>query len=360
MMMLLVPEEAIASVARSLGMRSDRVPTRVGNALVAQALRRAAFILAPCFAHELVRAVSGSLAALAPDDGEFADRVEAALEGLIAYGDILEMRADAENPWADGGSYTLRAAPPSFVARRDGSIAILGVAGDQISALTDDLETRIVYRGLLRILPSLPGEDLAAHLKELGLLPLAERTWLRLPSNELASSCVERIRAVVASEPNAASTDGFRLLDTARPVTFYRDRWVEPRSQHTGLYVARRPQLYGSSRWCVAEVELGRVKRFKDLRDPGDRIRPSDLAWRIQAAFDSLAGHPQQYRANATDGLMLLRFYSPLPSWAERRLAVVGIKTKAERCLFSYEIPNEDWPGERSFLSEALWMVQIA
>ena len=140
-------------------------------------------------------------------------------------------------------------------------------------------------------------------------------------------------------------------------MTFYRDRWVEPRNQHTGLYVARRPQRYGTPIWCVVELESGRVKRFKDLREPGDRIRPSDVAWRIQAAFDALAGHPQQYRASPADDVTLVRFYAPLPSWAERRLAIVGTKTQAERCLFSYEIPNDEWPGEHAFLNEALWMI---
>ena len=215
MTVLLNPREAIASVAKSLGMHSDSLPTRLGDGLIAQALRRAAFILAPCVAHELVRAVSESLAVLTPEDAEFADRVEMLLDGLIAYGDILEMRADAENPWATGSTYTLRAAPPSFVLRKDGSIAVLGVAGDQISALTEELEARIVHRGVLRILPPLPGEDVAADLKELGLLPLSERTWLHLPSSELASTCAERIRAVVAAETNAGSTEGLRILDTA-------------------------------------------------------------------------------------------------------------------------------------------------
>ncbi|ALK08978.1 hypothetical protein [Blastochloris viridis] len=356
---LITSREAIASVAKALGMRTDPAPTQLGDELIAQALRRAAFILAPCAAHELAHAVSGSLASLALEDPEFAGRVETILESLVTYGDILEMRADAENPWVTSTAYTLRSAPPSFVARKNGSIFLLGVAGDQISALTEDLGARIVHRGLLRVLLPLSGEELPLYLKELGLLPLSERTWLRLPRSEPASAYAGHIRSLVAAEPRAGSMDGLTILDTSRPVNFYRDRWVEPRNQHTGFYVARRPQKYGAAIWCVADLEAGRVNRFTDLSEPGDRIRPSDMAWRIQAAFDALAGHPQRYRSSPRGATTLVRFYAPIPSWAERRLTLAGTKTRAERCLFSYDIPNEEWPGERAFLNEALWMNPI-
>jgi len=360
MITLLNRSQAIASIAKSLGMQDDAARQGLSEELIAQALRRAVYILAPCAAHELVHAVATSLSLLASEgDPELADRVETVLEGLISYGDILEMRADAESLGSASTSYMLRAAPPSFVTRKNRTITILGVAGDQITALTEDLEVRIVHRGLLRTISQLPGEDLPAHLKELGLLPLSEKSWLWLPNDEPASAYAERIRTLVTAEPDAKGVDGLRILDTSRSVNFYRDRWIEPRARHSGLYVARRPQRYGAGIWCVVELEGGGVKRFRDLSEPGGRIRPCDVAWRIQSAFDALAGHPQRYRATPSDATVLVCFYAPLPSWAERRLAVAGTKTKAERCLFSYEISNEEWPEERSFLNEALWMAKI-
>jgi hypothetical protein len=352
-------QQAIASVARSLGMHSHTPHMSLGDEFIAQAMRRASFILSPCAPHELVQAVSKSLAVLAPEDPNFIERVETILDGLIAYGDILEMRADAHNPWASDLAYTLRAAPPSFVMRKNGTIALLGVAGDQISPLTKDLEERTIHRGLLRVLEPLAGEDLPTLLVELGVIPLSERTWLRIPNRESAASYAERMRALVAAEPTTGTVDGIKILDTSRPPNFYRDRWVEPRTQHSGFFVARRPQKYGAPIWCVAELQFGHVKRFKDLREPGDRLRSSDVAWRIQAAFDAMAGHPQQYRASPGNVTTLVHFFSPLPSWAERKMAVVGTKTRAAHCLFSYEIPNEEWPEERDFLNETLWMTHI-
>ena len=123
------------------------------------------------------------------------------------------------------------------------------------------------------------------------------------------------------------------------------------------MYVARRPQRYGAPLWCVADLEAGAVRRFKDLSLRGDRLRPFDIAWRIQAALDSVAGNPQRYEASERDAsVAMLRFFSPVPSWCERHLAVVGQKAAADRCLFCFEIPPQELPGEIAFLRDTLWM----
>jgi hypothetical protein len=92
----------------------------------------------------------------------------------------------------------------------------------------------------------------------------------------------------IANEPAAAALDGARILDTSRSPTFYSGRWCEPGTKHTGLFVARRPQLYGAALWCVAEVEQGVVAASRtcpllvtscDLTTLHGAFRPLSTRW---------------------------------------------------------------------------------
>ena len=56
--------------------------------------------------------------------------------------------------------------------------------------------------------------------------------------------------------------------------------------------------------------------------------------------------------------MCLLDFYSPLPSWAERRLAIVGRKITGQKCLFSYEVAAGPAKEEAVFLQKALWLTR--
>jgi hypothetical protein len=169
-------------------------------------------------------------------------------------------------------SFVLRPSPPSFVKRRNGSIAILGVAGDQITPLTAELDARIVHRGALRIIPQSGDEDMESLLIELGLLKLPENTWLRLPPLESAEAYLASWRKLLASEPASTSIEGLQILNTAKPPTYYKDRWAKPGRDHNGIYVARRPQRYGASLWCLVDLQSGTPRRFKDLSLRGDVV----------------------------------------------------------------------------------------
>jgi hypothetical protein len=199
-------------------------------------------------------------------------------------------------------------------------------------------------------------EDPGNVLRELGLLELSEKQWLRLPQVQSAADYVAGWKQQLPKAPAFTAIDQLRILDTSRPPTFYRDRWCDPQRHHTGLYVARRPQRYGSAIWCVINLDRGAPKAFKDLNSPGDRLRPCDIAWRIQCAMDAMAGTPQVFRRMLDGASTTLLFFSPLPSWAERHLSIVGRKMKAERSLFSYEMPNAAIHGEIACLRELLWM----
>jgi hypothetical protein len=359
MISVLTATQAIGKLARSIFLHPGTDNVGVTDELLAQVVRRALCIMAPCATHELARAVSQSFPGVELDGESLTDRVDRIVESLIVYGDILEMRGLDDQAWSQGSSFVLRPAPPSFVARKNGSVVILGIAGEQITPLTGELESRVLYRGVLRIIPVGEGEELQGLLRDLGLLKLSEKAWLRLPAAESAAMHIASWRQQLAKEPAASPIDGLKVLDTSRSPAFYKDRWGNPEPKHSGLFVARRPQRYGADLWCLVELDKGAVRRFKDLTVPGDRLRPFDIAWRIQAAFDAVAENPQRFRISEHDAsIRVVRFYSPIPSWCERHLSIVGQKTRADRCLVSFEIPASDLENEIKSLREALWMTE--
>ena len=359
MIALMSSAQALSKVGRSVFLPDTPEGNTPSEEVLAQVTRRAIAIMAPCATHELARAVTESFAGLTRDVEVFAERISSIVEDLIVYGDIIEMRERAEDNWSGSKGFVLRPAPPSFVKRKNGSIAILGIAGDQITPLTAELNSRTLYHGVLRTIQAFPNEDLEALLIDLGLLKLFEKTWLRLPNFENAAGHVASWQQLLAAEPTSNEIEGLQILDTARSPTFYRGRWVPPDDTHTGTYVARRPQRYGAPLWCLAELHNGALRRFKDLATQGDRIRPVDIAWRIQAALDASAGNPQRFDSSARDlSSVNLCFFSPVPSWCERYLSITGEKKAAERCLFAFEIPTAHLDNEVTFLREALWMTK--
>ena len=348
-------DAAFTRVAQSL-----RLPALAPGAgdylpLIGQALRRAAHILAPCPRHELERAVRQSLEGFDFYAERLTDRIAEVLELLLAYGDILEMRTPTDDPWATS-PLILRPAPPAFVPRKNGSMIILGVAGDEISPLSSEMDQRLAWHGVLRTLAPEGAENLRLFLTELGLIELSEKTWLRLPTMESAM----HYRAVWSrrlSETQPASViEGLQVLDIRRPPTFYSGRWVEPGSELDGMHVGRRTQRYGAPLWCLFDLARGVPRRFLDLASRSDRERPCDLAWRIQMAIDADVGTFQQVRLRQADHQVILDFFSPLPSWAERKLAVVGERTAPHRSLLSYQIPQAEIDETTTFLKDYLWI----
>jgi hypothetical protein len=354
---VITSEDAIHRVARSLGFEAPASAEGLRSEVIAQALRRAVHILAPCAKHELENAILQSFAGLGRGREKLAAVVEQTLEELIVYGDILEMRGADDDYWSRS-ALVLRPAPPSFVQRKNGSIVVIGVAGDEITPFTPELASRLRHNGGLRIIYPDDGEDLKSLLQEIGLLELSETAWLRAPKLESAASYLADQRLQLAKEPPSGAVEGIRILDSPRSPAFYRDRWTDVGPRHEGIFVGRRPQRYGSALWCIVDLERGAVRRFKDLVSLGDRVRPCDLAWRIQMAIDADAGIPQRFRCRENQGMCRLDFFSPLPSWAERRLAIVGQKITGQGSLFSYEVVTTVTKEEVAFLQKVLWLTE--
>ena len=355
----LSPSDALASIVRSLRLPAS-FTQNVGDELIAQSLRRAVYIKAPCPPYAVARATRQVLAGLGTPDETLESRIEDIMESLIAYGDILEMRAAGEDRWAADDTLELRAAPPAFVLRKNKSVVLLGVAGDEITPLPGDWDARIQYRGALRIVTFEAGEDARSLLREMGLFELSEAVWLRLPPRETPAAHIKAWRDRLGAEAPSTPIEGLQILDTRKPPTYYRGRWADARSSNDGFFIARRPQRYGAPRWCIVDLERGAVRKFKDLFSPGDRIRPCDLAWRVQAALDAEAGTPQLYRCDSAGGTRRITVYSPLPCWAERRLAILGDKVKPENGLYAFDMPAEAAVAETGFLREIMWMAARA
>jgi hypothetical protein len=324
-------------------------------AFLAALIRRAAAIVCPCSAPTLERVVMESLDRLSDDTERLADDVEAAVERATIAGDLLELNQVATDDPNTKGTW-LFAAPPAFVSRPSGSIFLLGVTPDEPSPLPPSLNGRIAYERHYRLIHPHPSENLTQTLLELGLLELSERSWLKFPRDEAAKEFKNRIERELHAQGPSGDVPELIIVDSARDPSYYKGRWVAPKRE-TGSYVARRPQAYGAPLWGLALLVEGALQKFLDFPFRRDKWRGSDFAWHLQMAIDSCRGSPQKYRRRRTAEGTCLDFFSPVPLWAERRLAIIGRPTERERCLFSYQIPDAELAAEEKFLQTHLWIV---
>lgn len=348
MMRVIQLTDILSLTATSLGI------TSAGSVrdLLKPALRRASYLLAPSSAADLIRFVIEPLMPL----GEVYEEAEADLQDLIAYGDIFEMRRIEGDPW-DTPSVVLRPAPPAFVMRSKTQAFILGIGGDYASPLPADLSANLDDTGPVRLLDCPDDQDLAEHLREFGLTELNEQAWLRIPPAGSAAAHVEEWRIEVDAAPaNASAVADLEIIDSARSPSFYSGRWRVPRSADAGLYVARRPQAFGGKLWCVVELHHGRPVRLLDLYPTNGFLRPCDQAWRLQAALDAIRGTPQHIAVSEDGATTHLAFGGPLPSFAERKLALVATKSRAPKTLFRFSSSTALLQEEIAFLQSALWM----
>lgn len=324
---------------------------------IAGALRRVAIFLCPCSASTLISGVIQPLRGLVDDLESIRVLVEDTLEAMIAHGDILECQ-DVEDSIGNKSSTQLYTAPPAFVARKSGAIIIIGIASDQLSALPDELESRVEYLNHLRRLDPVPGENLCDDLKQLGLIELSYENWLRMPQVESPEQLLLRMNNVLDKVQPSYDVPGLTLLDPDRPVRYYRGRWVEPRI-HSGRFIARRSQAYGAQLWCYIQLRNGNPERLIDF-PLTSHWRGCDEAWHLQLAIDAKRGQPQQFRVEPGSGnTKVIKFFSPIPMWAKRRLDAVGEPIPISGCLFAYKLPEIEVKEEQHFLREVLWLDDV-
>jgi len=324
--------------------------------MLAASLRRTAGILCPCSVSTLLGSVLECVQYLVEDSGDVAERVAAAVESLIIGGDLLELNQVTTDDPAVKGTWVF-AAPPAFIVRPSGSIFLIGIAPDEATPLPASLNARVAHEGFERVLTPQASEDLPSVLRDLGLLELSESIWLKAPKPESATEMRDGMLRRLTAQPSSGAIADISILDPARNVDYYVGRWVNPRKE-SGNYLVRRPQAYGAPLWGFASLTEGLVTKFLDFPLKGTRWRGCDVAWYLQMALDRCRGTPQLYRRRPTPGGAFVDFFSPLPLWAQRRLAVLGRPALRQKCLFSYWLPERELASEEAFLQERLWLTR--
>jgi len=304
----------------------------------------------------LVRAVTE---AVSPLSGGLPDKdraqIEAVVESVVACGDLLELPIDE----AGVRRRALFLGPPAFVRCGTGYL-LLGVRPEGAPIVSDQLAGEVEHRGHSRLIRS---QDPAVRdfLASEGLIELQAEHWLHAPRvsspRKLADYYFERLSAA----GKASGIEGLRILDPLSDVRFYRGRWRELEKRDEGRFVARRPQAFGAALWCCTEIVGGEVAGLIDLPIQSPLARGCDEAWRLQAALDLLSERPQHVRVQrmpVTPEVAVLDLFSPLPSWAQRRLDVIATPvTHSRGALFSYQLLADDIEEEVRFLKAMMWFV---
>ena len=347
------PKEVLAGCRYTLGL-SHSGDEEIDNVLLAALLRRSAGMHCPCSRATLRASARECTQALAVDETGRLQRIDDAIEALTVGGDLLELD-DVTTEDSDVRQTWVFAAPPGFVIRPNGTAFIFGVVPDQDAFLPSSLGARVLYDGFTRSIDSREGEDLAGELREQGLQELSESVWLKSPKFEPPDDLLSRVEEFLARQTPITTIDNLKILDSARPVTYYPDRWVAPTNQ-TGVFIARRPQEFGARMWCLIRLEDGAPVRLLDLPFEKTRWRACDTAWHLQMAIDHCRSHPQQYRRHPDTRGVRFDFFSPLPQWSQRRLMVFGNPVPPKRCLLSYLVPSDQAEAEEGFLHSRLWL----
>jgi hypothetical protein len=354
-MKLLSKEEVHAHSVQDLGLDPSSLDLFSVEGIAAS-LRRAAAFLCPCSARTLTRAAIEPIEELASDSNQLRETVEETLQKLVGYGDLLEHR-EFEPQIGTEPSSLLYAAPASFVARKSGAAILLGIV-PEISTMPEEIAGRIQYVNHVRRIPPNAAFDVHMSLRQLGLIELSYEGWTKAPRPESFQQLLNRFNERLSEAPPSGETLGLILLDSSKPVRYYRGRWVETKSQ-TGQFVARRPQAYGADLWCYVEMSNGEPIKFVDLPCGPSRVRGCDEAWRIQLAKDAQHGNPQVFRVRSGPGASrIIDFFSPVPMWAQRRWDALGEPIPSAGCLFSYRFSEEEVAEEINFASEMLWLAE--
>ena len=351
-------ERVAVDSVRALGLDPSSIGLTFEEGLAAS-LRRAASFRCPTTPGALVRSTAEVLAGLPGFSDSTSDEIESLVDLLVSYGDLLELHVDTDS---SGRRRQLFLGPPSYVARASDVCLLIGIRPDGAPLVSDELLEHIEYEGHVRRLRSTGARTAREMLDAEGLVQMNIEHWLKAPRSSTPSDLARVYLERLDTAPEVHEIEGLRIMDTAARVTYYKGRWRPLRSSDRGHFVARRPQAFGADLWCVALAEPGSL-RVVDLPLDSRLDRGSDEAWRLQAAFDALAGHPQRVRkrAGAHANETVLEFFSPVPSWLQRGLDALGRPLPGvSGALFAYAIPADEVAEEEHFLNLMLWTLTDA
>ncbi len=346
------PKTVVVEAVETLGL--DRSVDLLSPEGLAASIRRAASFTCPTTAGALGRTTADVLSGLHDFGDQVLDDLGELIEAMVAYGDLLELPLQD----SEGSRRRLFLGPPAYV-RRGGtnSCILLGIRPEGAALLSDELGAKIQHVGHARVLQLEEGEPLAEVLADEGLAELQPQQWLQSPRSstpaELVAFYVDRLHALGQSGELQ-----LRLIDPESNVRYYRGRWRELKSTDNGYFVARRAQAWGADLWCFTHIVQGDVAAIIDLPLQSSLAPGADEAWRLQAAIDAAAMNPQRVRvAEEDEGVLQVDFFSPLPSWIQRRLDIIGAPCRGRRgALFGYEIPHSEIDEELDFMAEMMWL----
>ncbi|GAA1137791.1 hypothetical protein GCM10009651_22300 [Microbacterium natoriense] len=319
---------------------------------IAASMRRIASLLCPTTPRILIDATVEILAPVLPD-APARDTLMSILERLISSGDLVELRDVEDRP-----GRMLYLGPPSFVMMSPGRYMVTGIRPLAEPLLSTDLAVQHV--GHTRTV-TLESADAEKVLRAQGLHRVSASQWIGQPAVAPAPTYVAAYAARLDSARPAGAVDGLTIIDPAAPVRNYRRRWRPPTAGDMGDVVGRRPQAYGADQWCVVRLREGAPVTLVDLPVEAGPALGRDSAWRVQAAIDTVRGAPQIYRVRLIPGDAeqdhIVDLFSPLPSWADRYLDLVGIPVdRSADALLSYRVPRTALPGIDAVLTDTLWM----
>jgi hypothetical protein len=345
------PEQVGREALEALALNADL--DLQSPAALAESLRRAASFLCPTTPRALTRAVRDVLRGLpgvtSDTDAALADIVDL----LVANGDLLELPVD------DGtrSRRQLFLGPPAFVPFRQRSALLVGIRPEGAPLIGDDLLGAIEYISHVRMIRSVGDESVIDLLGAEGLIEFQLEHWLQAPRQATPGDVVGFYQSRLEAAGPSGDIDGVQVIDPVTSVSFYRGRWRTLKPRDDGHFVARRPQAFGADLWCFAQVVGGHVSKLLDLPLQNSLSPGADEAWRLQAALDAVAAHPQRLRVRAEVSASIIDFFSPVPSWLQRRLDVVGRAVpRGSGALFSYSVSSDQLGDEIRYLGEMMWL----
>jgi hypothetical protein len=348
--------EASALSVQALGLDPGLVTLDSPEGLAAS-LRRAASFLCPTSPRTLVSAVLSAVQPLTPSGDLSRERVADMLDLLIATGDLLELRHEI-----DGRSVRLLyLGPPSFIERAPGTYLVLGVRPYGAPLLDENLLAAMECEGHTRAI-QLDAATATDTLTGAGLQQIDRQRWVASPRVESAGELLRRVGERLDVAGGGGEIEGLQFMDPATPVRYYRGRWRDAVPTDSGDFVGRRPQAYGADLWSAVRLENGAATKIFQFPVDNPVVPARDEAWRMQMAIDAERGKPQRYATEpaAGGGSTIVRFFSPIPGFAERYLQVVGLPLAGTSgALFAYRVPDGAMPDLIQLLTDLLWMEPV-
>lgn len=347
----LTTAEASALSVRTLGLDPELVGLTSREGLAAS-LRRAASFMCPTSPSRLVGAVLGAVGPLA-NDGEISrEDLTDLLDLMVAAGDLLELRREE-----DLSVRLLYLGPPSYIERESGTYLISGVRPFGASLVDFELAPLVEREGHTRTI-HIDSANAAERLAEAGLRPIERERWVGAPAAEQADSLLARIKDRLDAASSSGDIEGLQVVDPNTKVRYYRGRWRAPKAGDTGDFVARRPQAYGADLWCAVRLTDGVPTKLIEFPIDNPVVPGRDEAWRFQMAIDATRDDPQRFapEPSGSGTAVVVKFFSPIPGFAERYLQLVGLALESSGSLFAYRVPIGAMPSLTELLTSMLWM----